>query len=60
MEKEMSIEDKLIYNNNKLVADKIRKTLLNIKIFLEYLKKDGFGSWFKMLKMLKINSVKLR
>ena len=27
----MSIEDKLIYNNNKLVADKIRKTLLNIK-----------------------------
>lgn len=44
MEEEMSIEDKLIYNNNKLVADKIRKTLLNIKIFLEYLKKDGFGS----------------
>ena len=29
--KEISIEDKLIYNNNKLVADKIRKTLLNIR-----------------------------
>ena len=28
---EMSIEDRLIYNNNKLVADKIRKTLLNIQ-----------------------------
>ena len=28
---EISIEDKLIYNNNKLVADKIRKTLLNIR-----------------------------
>ena len=25
------IEKKLIYNNNKLVADKIRKTLLNIR-----------------------------
>lgn len=41
---EISIEDKLIYNNNKLVADKIRKTLLNIEIFQEYQKKDGFGS----------------
>ena len=30
-EKEISIEDRLIYNNNKLVADKIRKTLLNIR-----------------------------
>ena len=30
-EKEQSIEDRLIYNNNKLVADKIRKTLLNIR-----------------------------
>ena len=29
--KEQSIEDRLIYNNNKLVADKIRKTLLNIR-----------------------------
>ena len=30
--KELSpIEQKLIYNNNKLVADKIRKTLLNIR-----------------------------
>ena len=28
---EMSIKDKLVYNNNKLVADKIRKTLLNIR-----------------------------
>lgn len=28
---EISIEDRLIYNNNKLVADKIRKTLLNIR-----------------------------
>ena len=26
-----TIEDRLIYNNNKLVADKIRKTLLNIR-----------------------------
>jgi hypothetical protein len=31
MENEVSIEDRLIYNNNKLVADKIRKTLLNIR-----------------------------
>ena len=29
--KEQSIEDRLIYNNNKLVADKIRKTSLNIR-----------------------------
>lgn len=28
---ELSIEDRLIYNNNKLVADKIRRTLLNIR-----------------------------
>ena len=28
---EKSIEDQLIYNNNKLVADKIRKTLTNIR-----------------------------
>jgi hypothetical protein len=28
---EMTIEDKLIYNYNKLVADKIRQTLLNIR-----------------------------
>ena len=28
---EMSIKDRLVYNNNKLVADKIRKTLLNIR-----------------------------
>ena len=28
---EYTIEDRLIYNNNKLVADKIRKTLLNIR-----------------------------
>ena len=28
---EFTIEDRLIYNNNKLVADKIRKTLLNIR-----------------------------
>lgn len=28
---EESIEDRIIYNNNKLVADKIRKTLLNIR-----------------------------
>lgn len=27
----MSIKDWLVYNNNKLVADKIRKTLLNIR-----------------------------
>ena len=31
MSDEISIEDKLIYNNNKLVADKIRKTLMNIR-----------------------------
>ena len=31
MENEISIEDRLIYNNNKLVADKIRKILLNIR-----------------------------
>ena len=30
-EKEFTIEERLIYNNNKLVADKIRKTLLNIR-----------------------------
>ena len=30
-QQEKSIEQKLIYNNYKLVADKIRKTLLNIK-----------------------------
>ena len=27
-EKEYKIEERLIYNNNKLIADKIRKTLL--------------------------------
>ena len=31
MSEEVSIEDRLIYNNNKLVADNIRKTLLNIR-----------------------------
>ena len=30
-QKEKSIDERLIYNNNKLVADKIRKTLLNIR-----------------------------
>lgn len=30
-EEELTIEARLIYNNNKLVADKIRKTLLNIR-----------------------------
>ena len=30
-EEEQTIEARLIYNNNKLVADKIRKTLLNIR-----------------------------
>ena len=29
--KEMTIDERLIYNNYKLVADKIRKTLLNIR-----------------------------
>ena len=31
MSEEVSIEDRLIFNNNKLIADKIRKTLLNIR-----------------------------
>ena len=30
VEKEETIEDRIIYNNYKLVADKIRKTLLKL------------------------------
>ena len=54
------IEERLIYNNYKLVTDKIRKILLNISNVPEILKKGEYGSFFKMIKMFQINLIELR
>lgn len=45
------IDKRLIYNNNKLVADKIRKTLLNIRNVPEISEKRWIWDLFKMPKM---------